>query len=181
MNLLSIDSAVTPACALFCENQLLEVGFEKWPKILLPLDVVVVEQWQYRGIADAPKVPNLIKMMTGGLLAAGYAAGGSRCPVVLYTPKEWKGEEPKPVHHARLLGVDTAGALDAGEINLLALAAEMSATKLLDTVRRAVERGALDRWGKAGHLYYPSAFKFHNILDAVALGCFHIGRLEKHG
>jgi hypothetical protein len=50
-----------------------------------------------------------------------------------------------------------------------------------DTFRRiaaAVQKGALDRWGKPGASYY-GAWTGHNLLDAAALGAYQLGRLER--
>jgi hypothetical protein len=131
------------------------------------VSTVVVERLQFRGMVDLPRASRLIDMACAGYLAAGcaLACGGE---LVELTPKQWKGEEHKPIHHARLWGV-----LMAKEKELL------GGIDTSRTIAAAVEKGALDRWRRPGVSYYPAAFKTHNLLDAVALGCTYLGRLEK--
>jgi hypothetical protein len=156
-----------PACAYFASRELVHVGFDYWPTGA-GLDAVVVEDLHFRGAVDVPKMPGLLAMFRAGMLAAGHAAGHGGAPVVLLKPKDWKGEEPKPIIHARLLAV-----LAPAEFVLL------GGQSVAHAVDMAVEAGALNRWSKPGVAYYGSAFRAHNLLDAAALGCVYLGRLEK--
>lgn len=100
---------------------------------------------------------------SGALVAAAFARGG---PVTTYTPSEWKGSQPKPVHHAAALAV-----LTTAERAVLPLGTA-------DHIARACAAGALDNWRKDGARYYRGAgADVHNLLDAVALGLTHLGRL----
>lgn len=173
MNILAIDPGAAepgPACVYFERGSVARAVFSYYPDGAgLGLKAVVVECPEYQGARTQRARPqDLIALSFLGGVAAGYAAGAARRPVTAYTPSEWKGTEPKPTHHARLWAV-----LRADERAALGGAATGAA------IERAVEAGALDRWGNPGVSYYPRAFKTHNILDAAALGCFHLGRLAK--
>jgi hypothetical protein len=129
---------------------------------------VIVERPDYQGKrSDAARVADLIALAWSGALLAGAYAGRDGAELVEYTPRQWKGSEQKPIHHARLWAV-----LDAGERAILGGAA--TERRILE----ARERGALSRWAEPSAAYYGS-WTGHNLLDAVALGCVHLGRLEK--
>lgn len=124
-------------------------------------DVVVVEKPQ---LDKRPPIHVIEIAWVGALVARSY-----RAPIWAYTPTQWKGSTPKPIHHARLWKV-----LDDAEKAVLPV----------DTGARiaaAVEKGALDAWRKSGVTYYgqSAGASVHNLLDAVALGAFHLGRLPK--
>ena len=171
--ILAIDPGSTglgPACAYFNDDgKLAHVCFSFRPGGAGLTDIVV-EQWQFRGQQDVPVASRMIKMLTAGLLAAGHALGQAEpdANLHLYTPKEWKGEEPKPMHHDRMWCK-----LDAAERRVL------GGDRTYAVIRAAVREGALTRWGRRGVDYYPKNFDTHNLLDAAALGCFQLGRLGK--
>lgn len=162
---LAIDSGVLPACARFEAGELVHAWFDPLPRGD-GLDWIVVEQWQFRGMQDVPKAAKLIKMMTGGLLAAGHASAWG-APVTLVTPREWKGTEPKPINHARLWAV-----LSPMERSVLGGDATGHA------ITAAVDKGAMTRWRISGAECYPRKFATHNLLDAAGIGLEHLGRLE---
>lgn len=166
MNGLAIDSGVLPACAHFRVGELIRAAFDPRPTGQ-GCDWIVVEQWQFRGAADLTRSAKLIRMMTGGLLAAGHASAWG-APVTLLTPREWKGTEPKPAQHARMWAV-----LSPAERAVLG----GDATRA--TIEKAIEKGALSRWTISGAECYPSRWTTHNLLDAAALGLVLLGRLEK--
>jgi len=93
---------------------------------------------------------------------------GRGATLIEVTPSAWKGTEPKPQHHARLWEVLTPE-------ERAILGGMATARAIADAVRK----GALSRWGKPGASYYPRSFTTHNLLDAAALGCWHLGRLQK--
>jgi hypothetical protein len=130
--------------------------------------VVVVERPQQdeRTRSIPPEV--LAHLSWAGAALAYRYAGMLGCPVVEYTPTQWKGSVPKPVHHGLLWKV-----LSAGERSCLGGAATLA------QINRAKEKGALDRWKKAGGDYYPESWLVHNLLDAACLGAFHLGRIGK--
>lgn len=134
-------------------------------------DFVIWERPQYEGGTHgrstkiSPEV--LIALTEAGASLAGLYAGAAGCPIIAKTPRQWKGSLQKPPHHAALWAV-----LSEAERALL------GGAKTGAIIDRACERGALDCWRKHGVEYYPSGFVTHNLLDAVALGCGHIGRLH---
>ena len=146
------------ACALFRGDTLTATYYARpaaWAHLPV-VGMVVVEKPQIdkRTHASAPAV---LELAWQGALVAGALVGRDRATLMALTPAQWKGSTPKPVCHHRVwvtlsqaerktLGGDaTARAIDA-----------------------AVERGALDRWGKAGAAYCVGYD--HNIMDAVCLG-----------
>lgn len=130
---------------------------------------VVVERPEANGRSTPPD--DLIAITAAGFFLAGLFAGG---PVRVTTPREWKGQTPKPIHHGRLWD-----ALSRAERTLLGGAPTEAA------IRSARQRGAKDRWSKPGATYYrASEFPTvngvkitHDILDASALNLWDSGRL----
>lgn len=159
------------AVAVFAGLSLVRVGFER-PECVRPsalavgADTVLWEcpQVDARTRTSAPAVVQLAAV--GGMLA-GMFAGACGCPCMPISPAAWKGSVPKPVHHGRVWVL-----LDDREQALLGGASTGVA------IESAKRRGALDRWGKPGVAYYPSTWLAHNLLDAVALGLTHLGRIK---
>ena len=155
------------ACAFFSEGGLFRVGFEARPAY--PADVVVVERPEVQGDRTRRARPqDLMGLAWNGAMAAGYVAGASHGRVVELTPSQWKGREPKPLHHARLWEI-----LAPHERHALGGAATERA------IVGAIERGAGCRWSRPGADLYPRSFTTHNLLDAAALGAFWLGRLAR--
>lgn len=165
------DTKAGCACAYFdvASQRLNHVVFDSMPGTAF-VTTVVVERMQADGRTRDIDVRDLLECQFVGALAAGYALGLTMrtAELVHYTPTEWKGSIPKPVHHDRLWKI-----LSEHERAVLG-GAETKAQ-----IDRAVEKGALSRWSKPGAAYYPRSFVTHNLLDAVALGCFHLGRIGK--
>lgn len=190
MNLLAIDpgyAGAGNACAAFEAGVLVETWFEKavtfaprapagparatrWAAAAGYFHEIVIERPQQDGRSRGVPPDTLIRLAWAGALLAGAFAGRDGAPIVEYTPSEWKGSEPKPVQHARLWTV-----LAEGE------RARLGGEATYRTIMAACEKGALKRWAIAGAACYPRSFTLHNILDAVALGCVHLGRLRKAG
>lgn len=129
-------------------------------------NVVIIERPQQDGRSWGVPPEVLMRLSWDGAMLAGLYAGMLDCIVKGPRVSTWKGSVPKPVHHGRLWAV-----LNDEERELLGGAAT------LKVIEAAKQKGALDRWSKSGVLYYPRAFKMHNILDAVALGAHELGRL----
>lgn len=178
--ILAIDpGASTCACAWFGEGgELRDVEFNQYPEHER-LTMVVVERMQADSRTRNIDVRNLLDCQFSGALAAGNACGATRHAEMKWlTPTQWKGSEPKPTQHARLFGVN---AEMTGRPAILSVAEQaiLGGEKTRAVIAAAVKKGALDRWSKPGVKYYPAAFDTHNLLDAVALGLFVLGRLRK--
>jgi hypothetical protein len=133
-----------------------------------PRDVVVVERMQLDERSYHVDLHGTFACMAAGLRAAGFAEGRG-AKLVQLTPHEWKRSEQKPVQHARLWD----GILTPEERAILG----GEATRAV--IERALEKGASCRWKITGAKCYPSTWKRHNELDAVALGLTYLGRMEK--
>lgn len=158
------------AVALFARGKLTGTLFmrssefaERLP-LAVPGGIVVVEKPQFDGRPSGA----LIDLTAEGLLLAGMFAGAWSARVLQLTPRAWKGSEAKPLHHRRLWAV-----LSPAERTLLG--GEDTAAQ----IAKALAKGKACRWGAKGGSYYPANWIQHNVLDAVALGCFTLERLPK--
>lgn len=160
------------ACALFRNDTLERVWFEHphaAPRAsTLVIHQVVIERPQQDGRSKKARAKNTIAFTWSGAMLAGLYAGRDSCPVAEYEPRAWKGSQPKPPMHLRLF----EGVLSYDE------RAVLGGERTYLVIDEACERGARERW-KPGKSYYPRSFTTHNLLDAVALGCFHLGRICK--
>jgi hypothetical protein len=165
--ILAIDPGVhESACAWFDGGYLSAVAFEVAPSFLGVATVVVEKpQFDSRTLRVDPR--DVINLAFAAGVAAGAAAANG-AELIAVTPTQWKGSEPKPMQHMRLWE-----SLTPAEQALLGGAATGKIILL------AVDKGALRRWKISGAECYPRSFKTHNLLDAVALGCTHLGRLDK--
>lgn len=119
---------------------------------------------------------DLIRVAVAGARMAERCVRGAPGAVRELRPADWKGSLPKPIHHSRMLGV-----LSTEEARVIGLFATDEA------VNAACARGAADRWKKPGATYYRArelptvcGTKItHDLLDAVALGLYALGRLPK--
>lgn len=149
-----------------------------WVGMVVPLFTCLGAERAYRVVVERPEAngrdtppDDLIAITCAGFFLAGQLAGG---PVGVATPREWKGQTPKPAHHNRLWT-----ALSASERALLGGDATAAA------IQAACKRGAKDRWSKPGARYYQASELptvrgtkiTHDILDASALNLYDSGRL----
>lgn len=130
--------------------------------------VVVVEQPQQDGRTYGIPPEVLAKLSWDGALLAGLYAGRACCEVRAYTPSQWKGSLAKAAHHSLMWKVLT-------EDERVDLGGDAT-WRVIDA---ACERGALARWKPRKDYYYPKDWATHNLLDAVALGLTHLGRMKK--
>ncbi len=159
---LAIDPGVKAcACARFDPAGLTCVEFmtAPWAGHLERPDHVIVERPEQDGRSFSARPKDLMALAWAGAALA-YSVGA---PVTEYTPSEWKGQVPKPVQHMRLWL-----RLTAPERALLGGPATEA------VIHAAARKGGLEKWSKPGAAYYPRSFITHNLLDAVALGRFHI-------
>jgi hypothetical protein len=133
------------------------------------LERVGVERPAYQGKkSQGARIQDLMDLCWEGALLAALYASQTAADLEEYTPAEWKGSEPKPAMHRRLWRI-----LTPKEKRVLGGDATGRA------IVAAVEKGALNRWGRPGVSYYQKAFVMHNRLDAAAFGAVCLGRLEK--
>lgn len=163
-------------------------GFDSRHRLVYvgPHGVGDVPSYSSRAVVEIPERVNvagvqaddLIRVAVAGARMAERCVRGAPGAVRELRPAEWKGSVPKPVHHRRMWAV-----LDYAEQDLLGLG-----NKTWTAIELACERGAADRWKKPGATYYrarelPSLVCgtkiTHDLLDAVALGLYALGRLPK--
>lgn len=166
----SIDPGVHElACAEWRGDRLHDAYFvnvtEAWRRPRAwALTVIEKPQWDARSVNGA----TLIDLAWSG----GIGAGAAGAPITAYEVREWKGSARKPQHHRRgwcaLLGPEKA---------------VLGGDATIALIEDACTRGGRDGWTKPGVAYYGrgKAAKVHNLLDAVLLGLFHLGRIDVHG
>lgn len=160
-SLIAIDPGVyKTACALYRGGRLYSVGYG--PDMQrVRADRAVCEKPQFDARVG---VYNIDLAVAGAFLAGRLSTGG----VVFTEPRHWKGSRPKPVHHQEAWA------------ELLPRERSILPADTYTRICNAVERGALDRWRKSGGSYYgrSQGSDVHNLLDAVALGLWYLGRLK---
>lgn len=169
--LTAIDPAIRlseNAFADFSNGELVAVPFA-YSTFVRP-DIIVYEEPQLDARTLAVGATTTLELTLSVARAVGRLEGSQRARVHAYTPARWKGSEPKPQNHARLWDELTA-----------AERAVLGGDATYRQIDKALEKGALCRWSMRGAEYYPRSFRTHNLLDAAALGCFHLGRLAKVG
>lgn len=176
VELVAIDPG-TPECAVaFFQRRLLTGVFVEHE-----CEGIAGEDRAGAGVCELPQVDGrgvpaqgLIKLAAAGALCAGRLSSG---PVQFVTPTEWKGQQKKPIHHGRMW---------------LALTVEerilLGGLHTLHAIELAKRRGAADGWRKPSQNYYRAQELAtdglridHNILDAVALGLWALGRIDRTG
>lgn len=175
MSIIAIDPGYAKrgrgcACARFDGDDFLAAWWYARPDAMPPdgawpeADTVVWECPQVDG-RTRTATPQAVQLAAVGGTLAGLYAGHAGATVDPVTPSAWKGSTPKPIQHMRMWEV-----LTPPERALLGGSATEAA---IDAARR---KGALDRWSKSGAAYYPHNFLMHNILDAVGIGVWWLGR-----
>lgn len=173
MNLIAIDPGYAKAgrgcaCAMFVDDALVAVWFDRPTDARCPalarLDEVV---WEIPQVDARTRVstPHVVQLAAVGGTLAGLYAGAHGAKVVPVTPSKWKGSLPKPVCHGRIWAKLT---LDERAI--------LGGAATLAKIDEAKRKGALARWAKAGGDYYPASWLTHNLLDAVGIGIWRLGR-----
>lgn len=151
------------AYASFDGERLARAAFEAPP---WRVDLVLVERPEYHGArSNAARTQDLMALSWAGAVAA-YRLGAQ---VKEYGASEWNRGAPKPIVHKKLWR-----ALEEPERVLL------GGSETLKRIDAAVEKGAVARWrtGRKGAHWYPASFAAHNLLDAAAIGCAHLGRIS---
>lgn len=176
--IVTIDPGVHACAVAWLENGTLLGAKFIAPKDYKPAAIqassyshVVVERPEYQGLRTQSSRPaDLMALSWAGALLAGRIAGATGAHLIELAPSQWKGSEPKPAHHARMWGILTREER-----------AILGGDATHDAIARAVDKGARERWKKGGSAYYPRKWTTHNLLDAVGIACYYVGRLPKHG
>lgn len=163
------------ACAHFVDGRLVSVWFAR-PEAVAGTPAPTRAN-VHRVVWECPQVdkrtrgsvPAIVQLAAVGGTLAGLYAGQLAAVVEPVAPSAWKGSAPKPVAHGRMWI-----ALTPAERTILGGDATATA---IETAKRA---GAKARWARDGASYYPSTFAMHNLLDAVGIGMWRLGRYEKH-
>jgi hypothetical protein len=171
-DLVSIDGSGADLCALayWRRGVLVSVGWETdgmraGPTGALLALQIAVEKPQQDGRSSKVPPAQLIELTWASAMVACWFLA----PVKAYTPSQWKGSSPKPQHHLRMLAV-----LEPAELAVLP-------PDTLTIVRDTCRRGAAKAWRSPGVSYYPRKWDIHNQLCAVALGLYHLGRIDREG
>jgi hypothetical protein len=164
--LTAIDPGVRKnAIAEFVSGELVNAAYAP---TIIP-DLVVIERPQIDARTRGIDPSNILALAWSGAMLAGELKGQG-AKVKEYTPTQWKGSEPKPLQHLRM--IDVLGKREKAVLD------ECIGPDWIDRVHKAVEKGALKRWKVKGADCY-GRWEGHNLLDAVALGLFELGRLKK--
>lgn len=176
MTLLAIDPGVAQlATACFKGGALAWCAF-------VPREVFVVWEWDevFELVIERPRItgqtrgkdPNDQLDLTG---AAYFAEGAIRArggpPARYVTPSEWKGMLDKPIHHERVWSVLSALERRAFERDTGHAAADIE--RKIERACDLIAKGVRNKDGSPKEY----AWKTHNLLDAVGLGLWHLGRV----
>ena len=196
MHLIAIDPGGTKkgcSAAQFVRGELVcvyPVMRAAYPPENRTVERVVIERPQQdaRSRAVPPKI--LIELAWNGALLAGMFVG-SGADLVEYTPDEWKGgvrEDgkfiggiSKATHHANMI---ETGALATHELEVIGREFGVSWHELGGLVLAARRKEALARGAKHRNGHYSEAkevARLPDVLDAVGLGAFDLGRIGKDG
>ena len=129
---------------LACSYQVCSVREVRDPTDLSPVvdPEVVLEVPEVNRMIPAQ---DLIDVASLGNDIAGRIAGLTG-KITKYTPGQWKGRLPKPIHHSRMWGH-----LTVTERKLL------GGRKTIEAIDAACLRGARARWAKSGERYYRAS------------------------
>lgn len=186
----AVDAAkLTPAWALGHSGQLQAVGLDSEPGVSCcpgwPVNprsdsgtaepaVCVLEVSPPRGARDG-NPHNIFEQNVGGALTAGSMRADS---LVLVFPDEWAGQSKKPPRHWAIWNVLTPSerALVAEHFDkpLESACSDARVVALGEHIERACESLA---YGQTVRYSHP----VHNLLDAVGLFLFAVGRIKRGG
>ena len=127
---------------------------ELWERNAWPL--VVVEK---PSILNVPNTADMAEVLWSGAIVA--SALSDR--IIAYSPSSWKGNMKKPVHHKRVIECMTAD-----ELSLLP---EEVPVLVDQACRRLADTGRVTKYN---HFW-------HNYLDAIGIGMYHLRRIRRGG
>lgn len=178
------------ASALFIAGLLFEVSLDSPAAYLEPLSAgsgiglseLVIEKPQIYPGSDEKDPNDCLDVFGAARLAEGgiRARGGPAAQYVL--PREWKGQIDKPPHHARIWM-----ALSAGERTAFARSADQYIKRnkvektwpLEEFIAHKIDHACalLAQHGEVRQYSWQA----HNLLDAVGIGLWHLGRTGRGG
>lgn len=127
---------------------------------------VVVERTQADGrLARGTTTPAVMVGLAWNTAAVAYTLARG-APVHEYTPNDWIGGTPKAALHSRILA-----ALSPGEREIVAEYGKGGMMALRQAIKKNLQRHVV---GKP-----PLKHAWFNVLDAVGVGLFHLGRVGK--
>jgi hypothetical protein len=171
-NLLAVDSGVHKHAIAYFYDGVFQTASDHEPVFDLvdkTFRVVIERPEIYPGRASEKRQRDLMDLT----LAAGELGGTVRrqgAEVKYVLPRTWKGQVCKPIHHSRILR-----ALVPVERARFEDVAQKPFLRILSKVDAACERYA--RTGKVTGYRWD----LHNILDAVGIGLWALGRTGKGG
>lgn len=136
------------------------VKLREFTRAVMPIDRTKYSQavCEEPSILGAPNAADMVQVLISGSVVASALS----CNVVFYPVPTWKGSLKKPIHHYRVWPHMTKEEQAFFPKNTL------------DVINKACAKIA--QTGKAN--YEP---EWHNHLDALALGMFHLGRIKRGG
>lgn len=155
--LLSCDpGAKNCALAYWRHGGLVHVGFSQtvggfiFPGPELAIEVPFIYPKGPQGQKEGADPNDLIQVA----YAAGVIAGLRQAiKIETYLPRKWKGQVPKPIHHGRVW--DTLNTYEHRRLPL----------ETYDRIQTGINGG-------------PYSWAGHNLLDAVGIGLYYLGRLR---
>lgn len=180
MSLLAIDPGVAPlAWARFGAGALDSCGF-------MPREAAAAGDWSdlHALVIEKPFIypkrskgdPNDLIDVAG---AAYFVEGAIRArggpPASYVFPRDWKGQLDKPIHHGRVWSMLAAPERRAFERDTGHTADEVEAK--IDRACDLIAKGIRNRDGSPQEY----AWKTHNLLDAIGLGLWYLGRVGVGG
>jgi hypothetical protein len=138
---------------------------------------LVIEKPQYDKRSPG-KVEDVIDMCAAGFLYAGtiheaVRPNSGKVRVFTPRPREWKHSQEKPLHHRRALAC-----LDPHEYAIVNDFWQTSGRRTLG-IAEYVARACVANAARKTKRLVGYSDPIHNILDALALGLTHLGRMSK--
>lgn len=176
------------ACAHFEELQLLSVEYLPREAFLdgstaaVGLAELVIEKPQIYGGPDSKDPNDCVDVAMAAAFAEAAIRGRGGPPAQYVLPRAWKGQMKKPPHHLAIWRTlrPPEKAIFARDADKHIFRTKVESKMLLeDFVSAKIERGCelLARTGKVKEY----SWKAHNLLDAVGLGLWHLGRTGRAG
>lgn len=137
------------------------VKLREFTREVMPIDRTKYAQavCEEPSILGAPNAADMVQVLISGAIVASALS----CTVILHSVPKWKGSIAKPVHHYRVWE------------HLTKAEREFFPANALEVINKACAK-----YAQTGKVTGYSQ-KWHNHLDALALGMFHLGRIKRGG